>query len=857
MTHEYSLQQWAMARRGLWALGVLLLMALTAVASIHEVPEDYQYLQVALDACQAGDTVLVDRGTYYGQFQPPECSVHLYSHHVLTGDTMDVESTILDGEYGGPILSYSEGTPDIDVQGFTFLHGQGHYESAIEVYAGVVSIWNCRSLRVDHCVFRECQTDGATSAVMGFLFSSEGVERIQLTNCTLIDIEQTESDHYVNNNHPVILVGADSVFVKNIKAYTDSTSGFCVFGGAAHTSLEMENVDIRDMHLEDGTLLEASSELGATIKDVSFTNCSFTPPWNDGLGGMARFCMLHSDSLLMTIRNISFDSCSRTAHQGARLPGSDKACSITAMHMDADSILIRNCHTDTGGLMGIGDMYTIHERVVDRISNLRLEGCTYGQEEYVGDIEEPEMIGYLITFGGVDLVDCLFIDNVGMSNARPLGIEGRNNEVLSLMLVATGTLDSMRLSGLQFVNNLVISRDTYFQGRGWARNLGRSLYINAGCRDNPLVIMDSCQFIEQRQPNWIPEWDDAGMGNECGNAVYMRGYSSLLMRDCLFQGIDDGGLYVVTEGNILLQNCQFIDVDRSTCVVAAKCQESGEGGHLYLDNLYFNGGHQYDCQFPLSIRGWSWQVTLRADAETRAFARNCTITNSYPVSLAGFQYLGGNSASTMTLSNCLFSGNYHEYWNPTWLEPEHMFYNNCLLQESSPGENNLVGVDPLFDPILGAPFLTPDSPCIDAGIPDAAYNDIEDPEAPGFALWPSQGSLSNDIGYTGGPYAAVREFVGMSPKEEPPLPSSPILGDAYPNPFNPVTTIPFTLPQAGHFTLQAYNLRGQLVQSIADTDFPAGEHRVTLDGSALASGVYLIRLSGEGVAETRKALLLK
>ncbi len=81
--------------------------------------------------------------------------------------------------------------------------------------------------------------------------------------------------------------------------------------------------------------------------------------------------------------------------------------------------------------------------------------------------------------------------------------------------------------------------------------------------------------------------------------------------------------------------------------------------------------------------------------------------------------------------------------------------------------------------------------------------------------------------------------------------------ECYPNPFNPTTTIPFVIQQPAHLRLSIYNLRGQEVAVLATGEFPAGEHRVTFDGAALASGVYLIRLSGEGVEETRKVLLLK
>ncbi len=835
-----------------FALAFLLCASATMARVLH-VPAEYTELQLALDACQEADTVLVARGTYYGQFLLPECSVHLYSHHVLTGDTLDVEETILDGEYGGTVVTGVYGEVEYDLQGFTVRHGQGHYYGNVVHSAGGLQFDYCTTFRIDHCVIRDCQTDGYSGAAINQEQEALPLpRRCQITHSTLVDIQQLRS---ANDEFGAVYAFADSVYVRNLKAYTVTTEGFCVLNSGAFGYLECSGITIRNMHIDQGMFLNGWSEMGCHFQDISMTNCSISAPWNDGFGGMARFCDLHSDTLLMTIRNLTLDNCRRTGHQGAQAPGSGAACSITAMHLDADSILFRNCHTDFGGLMEIGDMYAIEERWVDRIRNLRVEGCTYGQEEFVGDPENDETIGNLISTGGVDLVDCLFLDNVGIGNALPVGPTGPSNYVYSLLWAFTGSLDTLRLTRLQFVNNLVIDRDTYSPGRGWLPNLGRAMNIHAGNSGNPLIIMDSCQFVEQRQPNWIPERDDDTMINECGNVLYVRGEASLLMRNCLFQGIDDGGLYAFVEGDATIQNCQFLDVDRATCLFAAKCLDSGAGGAVRIENLYLRGGQQYDCYHP--TRWHSWQVTLRVASGIGATVRNCTFANNNPVTMFGYQDLVSEVIGAEVVTNCLFTGNQYDYWIPHWSDQDVMFFNNCLLQEAIPGENNLIGLDPRFDPVLGAPFLAPNSPCIDAGDPGDHYNDVADPSAPDFALWPSQGSLRNDIGYTGGPYAAVQEFVGLSPQVDPVLPTSPTLGEAYPNPFNPVTTIPFTLPQAGHFTLQVYNLRGQLVQTLANTDFAAGEHRVRFDGRALASGVYLVRLAGPRCSSVKKVLLVK
>ncbi len=835
-----------------WITLTLILIAFLftdAGATIHCVDSLNTDLQSALDACQSGDTVLVSRGTYFGQFQLPECSMHLYSRHVLTQDTLDVEETILDGEYGGSVLTGSEGAFHYDIQGFTVTHGQGHYyhDGLPRHLAGGIHLYYFEVLRLDHCVIRDCDTDGFEGAALSQIQSTPTLPRqVSISNVTLIDLQQLETVHSTNSNKGAISTYADSLTVRNLRAYTVNTEGFCVLRSSAAYYLELCGIQIHGMAISDGIMLNVASWRGCVLQDLSMSNCEIAAPWNDGYGGIARLCQVFSDTLLLTVRNVSFDTCRLTGYHGASYPGSDCGISFSAAHMDIDSVTLSNCHTDFGSLLGFGGIDGDTERRVDRISHLRVDGCSYGQEVYQGDPDDHEIIGPLV-MTGMDLVDCSFTNNVGVGREHT----GTNNTILSLVRATSGALDTLQLKRLRFENNLVIDRDNYATGSFWGPNLGRSLLIYSG-QICPTIIMDSCQFIEQRQPNWIPERPDPNLIGKVGNTVYIRDGANLVVQDCLFQGIDDGGLFAVCEGNIKLENCQFIDVDRYSCVAAASYQDSGDGGVLEFSNVLVQNSCQHDCQRPDPEN--SNQHAIDVGGELRATIRNCTITGCSQINLIGTERCGVASPE-IAFTNCALIENEYEHWSPEWSYGGEV-YEYCMLQEPRSGTNNLVAVAPRFDLELGAPYLASDSPCIDAGDPEAAYNDIEDPDAPGFALWPSQGGLRNDIGFTGGPFAAVFETVGVSPTEHA-FPSSPTLEDAYPNPFNPVTTIPFTLPRPGHFTLQAYNLRGQLVQTLADTDFPAGEHIARFDASHLASGVYLISLRGEGVVKTRKTLLLK
>jgi hypothetical protein len=83
--------------------------------------------------------------------------------------------------------------------------------------------------------------------------------------------------------------------------------------------------------------------------------------------------------------------------------------------------------------------------------------------------------------------------------------------------------------------------------------------------------------------------------------------------------------------------------------------------------------------------------------------------------------------------------------------------------------------------------------------------------------------------------------------------------NVYPNPFNPSTTIRYTLSRASVVKLSIHNILGQLISILKDEKQSAGEYEVTWNaqGKSIASGVYVARLSADGVDLTRKIVLVK
>lgn len=89
------------------------------------------------------------------------------------------------------------------------------------------------------------------------------------------------------------------------------------------------------------------------------------------------------------------------------------------------------------------------------------------------------------------------------------------------------------------------------------------------------------------------------------------------------------------------------------------------------------------------------------------------------------------------------------------------------------------------------------------------------------------------------------------------LPSTFALGQNFPNPFNPSTSINYSLPQAGVVSLAIFNTLGQKVKEVVNGYQEAGNYTVSLNASDLSSGNYIYNVSVNGQSINKKMLLLK
>ena len=114
-----------------------------------------------------------------------------------------------------------------------------------------------------------------------------------------------------------------------------------------------------------------------------------------------------------------------------------------------------------------------------------------------------------------------------------------------------------------------------------------------------------------------------------------------------------------------------------------------------------------------------------------------------------------------------------------------------------------------------------------------------------------------------GNWGELSPAIGPDPTAAPELvPAATGIIGVYPNPFNPMTVISYSLARPQHVSLSVYDLNGRLSTPLVDREMPAGTHSIEWRGDdsrgrAVASGTYIVRLETESRVEARKVQLIR
>ena len=248
--------------------------------------------------------------------------------------------------------------------------------------------------------------------------------------------------------------------------------------------------------------------------------------------------------------------------------------------------------------------------------------------------------------------------------------------------------------------------------------------------------------------------------------------------------------------------------------------------------------------------------------ESNPILTNVTITDNLAEYYGGGIMCGYNS--NPILVNCII-------WNDS---PEEIYFSpdddpNSITISYSDIEGGETGIvtnnngtvnwlegnineDPLFVGIGEHPYsLFANSPCIDAGIPDTTGLNL-----PEYDLAGNPRIFGDRIDMGAYEWQGVYVTQNLIPNTQYQLSN-------YPNPFNPTTTISFSIQEESNVDLSIYNIKGQKIKSLLSDQISSGEHSIVWDGEdftgkKVGSGVYLYKLTLIGKTDAvKKCLLLK
>lgn len=821
----------------------LLLLVAPLHAAIVRVPQDVDSLQTAIDQAMEGDTVLVAPGTWTERVHIPSGTLCLASNYIFSGDSTDIVNTVLDGQLEGTIISVEmDEASRLEINGLTFTGGMGSFIfETSDLIGGAIDIVSCGRVDLSNLVFFGNRATGSGPPAVCYLdFTVPTRETHFLLNNINCYANASTSDIFA----AIQIVNAMTVHASKLRTSTARSTFVTQFELSACDSLTVRDAVFTGLDsLRRSPFFFFTEQYSgwparyASYRDIYFCGNTVTGDmthsfWTDDFGETVA-------------RNIHFED-NYFPEGSLSLTFGDRG------HVDADSLYIRDNRLDQS--YNLFQLLTLGE-----VRNLVVTGNRTGRVEYfyTGNPDDHTH------FERGNLHHALFENNTYIARQmedNDLGVGG------SMLYVGGEEADSMVLRNVQFLNNLYVDPDVYDEAHmeeadfwGIGPNLGRLLYSGANYAYPPgALVLDSCVFVGNHQPNIMPDGVTA-MLHTVGSSVEIRSASqteqfNLYLLNCRMIDGDDGGFWIQNRGGITsIENLEIIDVGR----FGLTCYAASDSDHAYstLRNIYVKHVFRQEYYGSIPRENSLHHALFLGNLQPDQYdVSNVTLMDcDLPVLLRC-----SNNGPGFTMRNCLLDNNQADwFYHPLGQEAG---FEYSLLPSSFPGAGNLWGVDPGFDPELGAPWLAADSPLIDAGDPDPGCSDLEDPLVPGFARWPSQGMLRNDIGYTGGPAAKLTGVFWVGVQENPEVGIRPVdfsLGAPWPNPFNPVTRIPFTLARPEIVKLSVHNLLGQEVAVLVNGVQFAGRHEVAWHAGRSASGTYLITLEAGGRQETRSVTQLR
>ncbi len=792
-------------------LFLLCLLPLTLIASIINIPADYITIQEGIDVAVEGDSVLVHPGTYLENLDMSNKSgITLCSLEATTGDTTYISTTIIDGSLNetSTILCY-ENVEECVIRGISITGGKGYiYHSNDDtndwqVFGGGILIFeNCEISLINLKIF-----DNRASQGGGICFGYEDVL------CTMSNVN-------IFNNIGRFLGGG--------VCFSSSNS--------EHSEVTFDQINrcsIYNNYSPQGMDIGWSFNRGFSI-DIYLDMFTWYEP--------NRYFVNNYDYYYLEIDDIypvfdfqqSYLTPTDTDYY-VSMTGDDNNTGLTPddpfrttwkafQQLEPSPDNPRTVHLLEGDFH---EMINGHPVSIVLKDNTRLQGVSPEETRVLAENMVDTPVSGAISMGNYQ--DNMIVKDLSITaiNTPAMGSYTLYNSTVENIEVYDCDIEFGVFKFNSHTTDLLI-KDVIFHDNTARWGIILYTYMRSISLDNVLMYDNIAGTDVSDQTT-----------SECG--MYdLYAIQSITIKNSTFINnyhyTDDVGwatfrhLRINSSPTLLIENSLY--ANNITAGNAKTFKVSDDFSEVVIaNNTFANNEGVYTCF--MSVRS-------QLDCYNNIFANN-----------TGYWYQIASQGGS-NIDNCLFT------------ETEDI----QSVLEGNPnnfGSNNLIGTDPLFvggDPafpeyyyLSGDDTNSGPSPAIDAGTTDLTL-------FPTNYSFPDRDLANQRRIYGDDIDIGCYEFPGFThDTDDTPSYTSYSLSN-YPNPFNPTTTINYSIPRRRNIELAVFNVKGQRIKTLINDVMPSGEHSVIWDGDndngvKVASGIYFYKLQAGTYTKTKKMILMK
>ncbi len=864
-------------------LFVLIIVSFSILFStIINIPADYDAIQTGINVAVNGDTIFVQSGTYFENIDFSGKNIVICSNYLFSHNVEDIENTIIDGGQNDTVVKFASNEDSTAlIMGFSIINGQAAMGGGIYCNSSTPVLQNN--------IIRD-----NTSNFGGGIFSNNSEPQIlnntilNNSGCGLRSVNSNIELHnsILWNNTPEQIQVND---IDDINAsYNDIESGWEGIG----------NIDMDPLFENIGNLefqLQQISPCKNTGNPHSFCDSDGT---RIDMGAL--FCTNSDIELFTDILvdvNTGYFPLEIQFYDYSEAFNTEISGWFWQFGDESTSTAVNPVHTYSNP-----GVYTVSLAVSDETGNddsLTIEDLILVlPEEYNGEILYISLDGSDLIGNGSEEYPFATIQYAidSAENGKTLILSpGTYYENLAIYSKEI-TLGSLFI----FSNDVTYIQNTIINGSQISSTISVNttseyycaiigLTITGGQNDNGggLNISSSNILLE----NLIVYDNEASTtgGFSRGGGIYITSSFAEITNCEISNNISinptypqGGGIFINSSTDFLIDNT-IVSVNQASYGSGIYCQDSNGliMNSKIINNLAILNGSgigvnssNIDLINCVIYENTAYNIggAIALWNQANANIYNSTITNN--ISNGGgllFCYngsgLSSNIINSISYNNTPNEIEFDNFYNDNQISISYSLISGGLENIETNdngtviwGEGN-IDVDPVFPSSGEHPYsLTEDSPCIDVGILDISelglplYDLINN-----IRVWDGDNDGITIIDMGAYEFDAPL-FVGIEPDHLITKPAVYSLSN-YPNPFNPKTTISFSIPEESKVELIVFNIKGQKVKTLINNQYSKGNHFIVWSGddnigSLVSSGVYLYNLNVDGKTQALKRCLL-